>query len=178
MSKYEKSESVQQVKVKVGNMYFSQAKKVKVCNKWTWKWKLETMQKPRLNQNLHKRWGSHNGSRSTNRHQHVVFDFFISFLHSFRIFALLYSSRTLRLSHWPLVKEYIGADMYSNVFRFCSQTAEFNIFPWFRATGPGSNIAFHYLQLSECRSSKYIRVRVGNNRVFLYNISAFWQYFW
>ena len=147
--------------------------KVKVCNKWMWKWKLETMQKPRLNQNLHKRWGSHNGSRSTNRHQHVVFDFFISFLHSFRIFALLYSSRTLRLSHWPLVKEYIGADMYSNVFRFCSQTAEFNIFPWFRATGPGSHIAFHYLQLSECRSSKYIRVRVGNNMVFLYNISAF-----
>ena len=147
--------------------------KVKVCNKWMWKWKLETMQKPRLNQNLHKRWGSHNGSRSTNRHQHVVFDVFIWFLHSFGIFALLYSSRTLRLSHWPLVKEYIGADMYSNVFRFCSQTAEFNIFPWFRATGPGSNIAFHYLQLSECRSSKYIRVRVGNNRVFLYNISAF-----
>ena len=51
--------------------------KVKVCNKWMWKWKLETMQKPRLNQNLHKRWGSHNGSRSTNRHQHVVFYFFI-----------------------------------------------------------------------------------------------------
>ena len=27
------------------------------------------------------------------------------------------------LSHWLLVREYIGADMYSNVFRFCTQNS-------------------------------------------------------
>ena len=63
------------------------------------------------------------------------------FLKLLFIFTLFWSFYLL--SHWSPVREYIGADMYSNVFRFCTQNTRIQRISWFRATTPDSHIAFH-----------------------------------